>query len=192
MVNWTMLPYLTDVWRKIQSEFPGGERKVLFFDLADPEKRTRGDIREALQTIADFQKQHDVLLGLNEKEGIHVADVLELGLGEDDSKSHEQNTADIASGIRQTLGITACVVHPTAFAAGATADATAVVKGPYTPNPKISTGAGDHFNAGFCIGFLTGSTLEQSLQMGVGTSGYYVRNGASPTREQLADFLETL
>ena len=192
MVNWTMLPYLTKLWRKIQSDFSGGERKVLFFDLADPEKRTRGDIREALQTISAFQEQHDVLLGLNEKESIQVAVVLELGLGEDDSKSHKQNIADIANGIRQTLGVTACVVHPTQFAAGATADSTAVVEGPYTPNPKLSTGAGDHFNAGFCIGFLTGSTLEQSLQMGVGTSGYYVRNGASPTRAQLADFLESL
>jgi hypothetical protein len=30
------------------------------------------------------------------------------------------------------------------------------------------------------------------LQIGVATSGYYVRNAASPTREQLAEFLTTL
>jgi hypothetical protein len=30
------------------------------------------------------------------------------------------------------------------------------------------------------------------LQMGVGTSGYYVRNAQSPTAKQLAEFLETL
>ncbi|HEX8236301.1 MAG TPA: PfkB family carbohydrate kinase [Abditibacteriaceae bacterium] len=192
MVNWTMLPHLTELWQKIQADFPGGERKVLFFDLADPEKRTRGDIREALLTLAKFQGQHDVLLGLNEKEAQHVADVLELEVGNDDDLSREQNMIALASGIREKLGIAVCVVHPTQFAAAANTETTAVAAGPFTPNPKISTGAGDHFNAGFCTGYLLGCDLAQSLQMGVATSGYYVRNAQSPTREQLAEFLESL
>jgi hypothetical protein len=149
MVNWTMLPYLTELWQKIQVEFPGGERKVMFFDLADPEKRTRSDIREALLTLAKFQEQHDVLMGLNEKEAQHVADVLELEVGNDDDISREQNMIDLASNIREKLGIAVCVVHPTQFAAAANIQTTAVAAGPFTPNPKISTGAGDHFNAGF-------------------------------------------
>jgi sugar/nucleoside kinase (ribokinase family) len=192
MVNWTMLPYLTELWQKIQVEFPGGERKVMFFDLADPEKRTRSDIREALLTLAKFQEQHDVLMGLNEKEAQHVADVLELEVGNDDDLSREQNMIDLASNIREKLGIAVCVVHPTQFAAAANIQTTAVAAGPFTPNPKISTGAGDHFNAGFCTGYLLGCDLAQSLQMGVATSGYYVRNAQSPTREQLADFLDSL
>lgn len=192
MVNWTMLPHLTQLWQKIQAEFPGGERKVMFFDLADPEKRTRGDIREALLTLAKFQEQHDVLLGLNEKEGQHIGDVLELEVGNDDDLSREQNMMNLASGIREKLGIAACVVHPTQFAAAASTQTTGVAAGPFTPNPKISTGAGDHFNAGFCTGHLLGCDLRQSLQMGVATSGYYVRNAQSPTREQLVEFLSSL
>jgi hypothetical protein len=192
MVNWTMLPYMTALWKKIQQNFPNGERKTLFFDLADPEKRTRADIREALETIGAFQKTHNVILGLNEKEALHVADVLELGVGNDDSKSREQNMMDLASGIRAALDIKVCVVHPTQFAAAANAEGAAVVQGPYVEKPKISTGAGDHFNAGFCTGQILGADLEQSLQMGVGTSGYYVRNAQSPTAKQLAEFLETL
>ncbi|MEZ5405205.1 MAG: hypothetical protein R3F23_03210 [Verrucomicrobiia bacterium] len=70
--------------------------------------------------------------------------------------------------------------------------ATAVVAGPYTANPKISTGAGDHFNAGYCIGRLLGCDLAQSLQLGVATSGFFVRQAISPSREQLVRFLQTL
>ena len=113
-------------------------------------------------------------------------------LGVNTTKTGKDKTIEIAAGVRERLNISICVVHPTEYAAAADANGTAVVDGPYTPQPKISTGAGDHFNAGFCVGQLIGSNLEQSLQLGVATSGYYVRNAASPDREQLADFLEGL
>jgi sugar/nucleoside kinase (ribokinase family) len=57
---------------------------------------------------------------------------------------------------------------------------------------EISTGAGDHFNAGFSMGQVLGFNLEESLCCGVGTSGYYVRNGASPTGTQLSEVMEKL
>jgi sugar/nucleoside kinase (ribokinase family) len=190
MVNWTMLPYMTELWKKIldSEDFDQGERKTIFFDLADPEKRTEADILDAMQTIARFQKAHDVLLGLNEKEGEHIARVLGVTLSAE-SATHEDRMMDLAAAIREKLGISVCVVHPTYFAAAADANGTAVAAGPYTANPKISTGAGDHFNSGFCLGQLLGLNLAESLQTGVGVSGYYVRTAVSPSREQLAEFL---
>ena len=64
--------------------------------------------------------------------------------------------------------------------------------GPFTLTPKITTGAGDHFNAGFCIGRLLGLDLAGSLQLGVATSGYYVRHAVSPKLEEMERFLKTL
>jgi sugar/nucleoside kinase (ribokinase family) len=64
--------------------------------------------------------------------------------------------------------------------------------GPFVEKPLISTGAGDHFNAGFCLGKLIGADNEISLQLGVGTSGYYVRTANSPSANELADFLHSL
>lgn len=193
MVNWTMLPHMTELWHRImqQNDYASGERKVLFFDLADPEKRTDDDIREALETISQFAKDHDVILGLNEKEGEHVARVLEVALPTE-NESHEQQMMDTAQAVREKLQIQVCVVHPTQFAAAADANGTAVVHGPYTSKPKISTGAGDHFNSGFCTGFLLGLDLEGCLQTGVGVSGFYVRTAISPSRAELAEFLSTL
>ena len=191
MVNWTMLPYMTPLWKKML-EFPAGEnRKTLFFDLADPEKRSSADITDALQTIAKFQEKHDVILGLNEAEAIQVGETLNVSTPVGEVTDH-QSAPELADAIRAKLEIGVVVVHPTRFAAASDGETAVAVDGPFIAQPKISTGAGDHFNAGFCLGQLLGASLQESLQMGVGTSGYYVRSAGSPTREQLADFLASL
>ena len=64
--------------------------------------------------------------------------------------------------------------------------------GPFTAKPNITTGAGDHFNAGFCVGRMLGLGLAESLQTGVATSGFYVRSAKSPAAADLVKFLRTL
>jgi sugar/nucleoside kinase (ribokinase family) len=66
------------------------------------------------------------------------------------------------------------------------------VEGPFCAKPLISTGAGDHFNAGFCLGLLLGDDLEAALQIGVATSGFYVRTAKSPTVSDLRKFLKEI
>ncbi len=191
VVNWTMLPHLTDLWKKIQKNHApkkGEARKTMFIDLCDPSKRPVAELQNALKVIAAFQKQHDVILGLNESEGVQVG----KALGIECAGRDEASITKLAADIRAKLGIHTCVVHPVAFAAAADATGAVCVPGPFTPKPKISTGAGDHFNAGFCVGRILGLDLAQALQTGVGTSGYYVRNAASPSVEQLAKFLKSL
>jgi sugar/nucleoside kinase (ribokinase family) len=90
------------------------------------------------------------------------------------------------------LGLDTVVIHPTFFASAADAAGSVHVVGPFTAKPKITTGAGDHFNAGFCIGRVLGLNLESSLQIGVASSGFYVRNAKSPTLPHLIRFLKTL
>jgi sugar/nucleoside kinase (ribokinase family) len=192
VVNWTMLPFMTQLWRAMHAELPqDGERKTLFFDLADPEKRSRQDIFEALGTIALFQQHHDVILGLNEKEALQVGQTLDISTPLGDVLDHE-TAPELAAAIRARLEIGVVVVHPTRFAASASSEEAACVNGPWIANPLISTGAGDHFNAGFCLGQLLGGSLAQSLQIGVGTSGFYVRSAKSPSKTDLAGFLEEL
>jgi sugar/nucleoside kinase (ribokinase family) len=78
------------------------------------------------------------------------------------------------------------------FAAAADSTGTAAVQGPFIEKPKITTGAGDHFNAGFCIARMLEAPLDVSLQIGVATSGFYVRTAKSPTVEDMVSFLRTL
>jgi hypothetical protein len=187
-VNWTMLTYMSDIWKAILAEIcPGlkGARRTLFIDLADPEKRTREDIQNALSLITSFQKHFEVVLGLNEKESFEIARVLDV---KGEGRAPEQ-LLQMCQAIHQQLKINSVVVHPTAFALAAGPDGSAIVEGPFTPKPKITTGAGDHFNSGFCLGKLLGLTTAESLLTGVTTSGFYVRTAQSPSVTDLAGMM---
>jgi sugar/nucleoside kinase (ribokinase family) len=188
MVNWTMLPNMSDIWSKLQSEILPDcpkQPRTLFVDLADPEKRTSQDIEGALKILARFQGDLNVILGLNLKESTAIAEVLGIAVPADAESAIEQT----AAAIRQKLNISCVVIHPRKGAAAATAGQSAHFSGPFVQQPKISTGAGDHFNAGFCLGQVLGFDLHESLCAGVATSGYYVRNAISPSGKQLAEFI---
>ena len=190
LVNWTMIPFMSSIWEKLTTHVAPkltGEKRWLFFDLADPAKRTSEDIAEALRLISGFQKYFRVILGLNLQESRQIGEVLGILAP---GGSPEQVTAH-ASQILERLQIETVVIHPTAFAAAADATGCTYVSGPYTEKPKITTGAGDHFNAGFCTGRLVGADLATSLQIGVATSGFYVREAKSPTLKDITGFLRT-
>ncbi len=188
LLNWTELPGLTAIWDHLIAEvFPHLPRtdRILFIDLVDPEKRTVADIQAALATLTRFQRQVDVILGLNLKEATQAA----AALGLPDPGGDLQATA---AAIRSTLGLTCVVIHPREGAVAATDGEIAAILGPFVEHPLISTGAGDHFNTGFCLGWVLGLTLQESLAAGVATSGYYVRTAQSPTTDALAEFLDCL
>ena len=52
--------------------------------------------------------------------------------------------------------------------------------GAFIAHPKISTGAGDHFNAGFCLGRVLGLGLEESLCAVAGPACSSARGKAPP------------
>lgn len=188
LVNWTMIPNMTEIFEALVGRVlpsAGGIKARFFFDLADPEKRSVEDLRRALRAISRFERFGRVTLGLNLKEAQQVAAALDAAPG-DESEASLRRTA---TAIRAALGIDTVVVHPRASAACATAAGTAWVPGPYTEKPLITTGAGDHFNAGFSTGQLLGLAPESCLTLGVSTSGHYVRTGESPSLSQLDSFL---
>lgn len=191
LVNWTMIPNMTGILRSLVEEvlpaLPPREGRIFFFDLADPEKRSREDLIEVLEIIARFGTFGTVTLGLNLKEAQRV----HAELGFSSRGVSEEDLRMIASDIRLNLGLATVVVHPRESAACATAAGTFRVPGPYTDKPLITTGAGDHFNAGFAQGQLLGLDPEACLALGVCTSGHYVRTGQSPSLDDLEKFLGT-
>jgi sugar/nucleoside kinase (ribokinase family) len=194
--NWTMIPHMSDIWRHVLDEIcpklpttnVAAGRRAFFFDLADPERRDPRDIQRAVELIGKFQDYFDTHLGLNEKESFEIGHVL----GYDGHAHGEEAVNAVARFIQHAIRISAVVVHPRAYAVAASAAGAVHVHGPFTPKPLISTGAGDHFNAGFCLGKLIGADNEIALQLGVGTSGFYVRTGHSPSVNELVEFLRSL
>lgn len=196
MENWTMIPYMSDIWEGIIKEvFPllpaplnSEEKPLAFFDLADPEKRTKEDISRAMGLISKFESKFHTVLGLNEKEVYEIANV--LGISFDPAISDADKLQAAVEKTQSKLGIYCLVVHPVRSACCAVGGKYYYVDGPYCPKPKLTTGAGDNFNAGFCLGLALGLDALDSLTLGVCTSGFYVRNAQSPTFDQVITFAQ--
>ena len=190
MENWTMLPYMSQIWEGIINEvfplLPDRDVKPLaFFDLADPAKRTKEDIRHAMSLISKFEAKFRTVLGLNENEAYEIAEV--MGVEPCNCEHRLKNTV---LSTYDELGIYCLVVHPVRSACCVIDGEFYSTDGPYCAKPKLTTGAGDNFNAGFCLGQSLGLDPLASLTLGVCTSGFYVRNAQSPTFEQVIDFAE--
>ncbi len=190
VVNWTMIPKMTSILigivERIMPNLPPRDTRNFFFDLTDPAKRSTEDIREVLQVISRFQAHAEVTLGLNFNEALQVSETLGIGKGE----RNEESLCRMATEIRRELEIACVVVHPVESAAAATKDGSWWTEGPFTENPRITTGAGDHFNAGFSSARLCGFTPLTSLALATCTSGHYVRTAQSPTPNQVVDLLK--
>ena len=190
VVNWTMIPKMTSILigivERIMPNLPPRDTRNFFFDLTDPAKRSTEDIREVLQVISRFQAHAEVTLGLNFNEALQVSETLGLGKGE----RNEESLCRMATEIRRELEIACVVVHPVESAAAATKDGSWWTEGPFTENPRITTGAGDHFNAGFSSARLCGFSPLASLALATCTSGHYVRTAQSPTPNQVVDLLK--
>jgi hypothetical protein len=187
-LNWTMLPYMSDIWRVLLAELCptlDGGRRLMFFDLADPEKRTRADLCRALNLIGAFGRYFKVILGLNEKEAREVAKGLRLPL----PGGGPEGLSKLGRQIFKRLRVDTLIIHPVSFALAVSERAVALTTGPVTSKPLITTGAGDHFNAGFCLGRLLELADIHCLLMAVTASGFYVRTKRSPT---VAELIETL
>lgn len=198
MVNWTMLPYMTPLWQSLIDEIfpklPVDRRHQLriFVDLADPRKRSVEDIAEALELLSRMSENQRVTLGLNYMEAVQVARVLGLPDGE----AEPEPVIRMAGDIRAKLNLQQVVVHPIHGAGGVRIDEgeedAAWFDGPFIREPVLSTGAGDNFNAGVCLAWLADMDMTQTLCLGTATSGSYVRQGGSPTIDQLIEFMHAL
>ena len=182
--NWTMILGMTSIWKYLlKSVLPKLEQKkrIAFFDLADPCKRSKKDLSSALMLISEMQKHFQVTLGLNVSESTQVSAVLGLSAHKDFKKrAHE---------IQKKLKIHEVVIHALDKAAAATDTDQNSINGPYCKHPLITTGGGDNFNAGFCLGLLLNLDQTDCLTLASYTSGYYVRTGKSPTLKELSHFL---
>lgn len=200
VVNWSIMAGVESMLLGLRDclqtpTLRGQPRKRIVIDLSDPAKRTREDLRRVLDLLASLQPCADVTLGLNFAESLQVAEVLGVAAGSATPQTRDelaQACMRLATMVRESLQLACVVIHPREGAAGATAGHLAWIDGPLVLAPRLSTGAGDHFNAGFAFAQALGCSLGACLAMGVGVSGAYVRDAASPDAPRLAAFLDDL
>ncbi len=186
MNNWTLYPHMTACWKllnqQVYSELT--QTPYMFIDLVNPSSRSKEDCLAALDCLTVFQKTSKCVLGLN----LNEADIVSALIGGPlKAAGKAEAVLEQTQFIRDYLGIHEVVTHGVQVncVAGDGYSASGVI-GPYCENPKKSTGAGDRFNAGYCLGLM----LEQCLQLGVATSGHFIRNAKSASSQDIIQFLE--
>jgi len=189
ITDWTLYPHMTAVWQLLQKEvFPKLENSPwLFIDLVDPSSRSEADIRAMIAALPGFSKHARPVLGLNQNEANILSRLLRIS---EVSSAKAADTATQASELRSALKLSQVVIHAHRYAVCATENEAVEVEGPYCPQPKKSTGAGDRFNSGYGLGLLLGLDPADCLLTAVASSGYFVREAQSASLAQLADFLE--
>jgi ketohexokinase len=190
LTDWSLYPYMTQVWRLLQSEVFSllAHRPAFFIDLVDPSTRSAADIRDMTAVLHEFESVGPVTVGLNGNEANVLCRAHEVSSAPADATP--ERTLQQALALRDLLGVTRVVIHRVPFAVSAAADCESIQPGPYSVGTKKSTGAGDRFNAGFCLGLALGLDDSESLVLGCAASGFFVRNARSASRQELVDFLE--
>lgn len=187
-VSWTMLPHLNEIWRGLvrvgMAPASRERRPWVFIDLADPAKRSDDELRGAIDVLREMAAVSPLCLGLNLAESRRIARTI--------GAPERSDIRSAAETLRATLGFACVVVHRREGAAAAAEHDSAAFAGPFLRHPRMSTGAGDNFNAGFCLGWRLGLPIAQALAVGVGTSGLYVRRGEATRLEDLIPFLRAL
>ncbi len=201
IVNWSLLGGVNDIWRGlIRDVLPHAARPPrVTIDLSDPAKRTDDDLRAGLDLLAEINTLAPVTLGLNLAESERIERVC-TGAGTAATPGHgPRRDADLGPRImrasallRESLRLDCVVIHPREGAAATDARGSAWFDGPMTRTPRISTGAGDHFNAGFAAAQIAGLPLDQCLACATALSGAYVRDGVGPDLTRLCEFLRSL
>jgi hypothetical protein len=190
LVDWCNLPFSTESWKGILEDvlpkIKPAERHFLF-DIADPSRRSDQEIKEALEVIGKYMRFGKVTLGLNENETEKLyACLTRLN---NDEEIIQLSLIDKARYIFRHVEVWNLLVHPTDRCLSIQKEEEVELYGRVVKKPKISTGGGDNFNAGYCLGQMLGFSLEESMTTAMANSGAYVQNGQSASLTDLADYM---
>ena len=188
-VNWTMIAHMNNIWDNLKRLVKDNSigLKSLFIDLADFQKRTQNDARQCFEKITDLSQYFNVTLGLNLKELCQTAELFDIDLPND---INQENIIDLSNKVYKKLRIKELIIHKHDFVLNITGEGLSSFNIKYTSTPKISTGAGDHFNAGYATATLYQLSAQSKLVFAALNSNYYIRTAVSASIEQIIDFAE--
>jgi uncharacterized ferredoxin-like protein len=186
-LNWSEIENSSIIWEGILTEILSTithpvELPYFLTDFSDCSRRSKKDILHSIELLSKFRKFFKVIISLNENEAEVIAKALEL-VG---NNSEEEFIKTLFSALQPDE----LAVHRTNDALGYNGLNFEKCDTFYCQEPKILTGGGDNFNAGYCFARLNGFDLFESLIIANAVSGYYVRFGNSPGIEGIIEILK--
>ena len=186
-LNWSEIENSSQIWQGVLDEILPAiaqtEKEPLFFtDFSDCSRRSNREIQFAIEQLGRFRKYFKVVLSLNQNEARLVARALDLQEDIDDE--------EYVKALFSVSNTDIIIIHRTIDALAYDGSAYEKCETFFCKHPKILTGGGDNFNAGFCFSTLSNFDLFQSLLVANAVAGSYVKTGISPDLDTLIKFLE--
>ena len=186
LVNWSEIDNSSQLWNGILTDIlpsleDSSEKTHFFSDLSDCSRKSKAEIREAIDLLGQFRKKYKVTLSLNQNEAELVANALEISPDVPD-RTFIKNLFD-------KMNLDILVIHRVRDALVYDGEKYEFCDTFLCKEPKVLTGGGDNFNAGFCYALLCDLDLFQSLVVANAVSGSYVKNGTSPDLNALEEFI---
>ena len=186
-VNWSEIENSSQIWKGFLDDiFPvtikPGAKAFFFTDFSDCSRKSEKEIRFALNLLGSFKDFFKVILSLNQNEAALTAKALGLR----NSKQDEEFIKKLFG----LINVDVLVIHRTNDALSYDGVSYENCETFFCNEPKILTGGGDNFNAGFCYSLLNDLNPFQSLLVGNAVSGSYVKTGISPNLKNLIAFLK--
>jgi hypothetical protein len=186
-VNWSEIENSSQIWQGILDEIlpsilPTVIKPFFFTDFSDCSRKSKEAILFAIDLLGRFRRYFRVHVSLNQNEAALVAKALDLP----DFVSDEEF-------VKALFGLTngdVMIIHRVNDAIAFDGKSFEKCDTFFCKEPKILTGGGDNFNAGYCYGLFKDLNLFQSLLVANAVSGSYVKTGISPDVESLKAFLE--
>lgn len=154
------------------------------FDPGPVSVRSRGAVRELLETLGKLESTTDVLYSVNRTELEYTADAIDANTPDGASD------VDRLAAVREAAGITGAVVHAQDVSAIATASGETTVPNLDVENPRRRTGAGDRFSGALAIGSARNWNWDVTLALANLCASYYVETATTGNRHELVASLE--
>ncbi|MDR2483109.1 MAG: carbohydrate kinase family protein [Treponema sp.] len=155
-------------------------RKRFFMDFSDCRHMTPGELSRSLEFVRNLRPFGEVILSVNENEYRVLSG--HTGSGALSNVKPEDGTPKALEVFRAAAGADGVILRTLGNFYFSSPQETAQVPNAVVEKPRFLTGAGDAQNAGFCLGFLAGMSIEETLAAGVRAGNCYIRTGAADPR----------
>lgn len=180
IVNWSAVSALTEMVEHIFQKGTSDCKKIpkwLYLDLSDVRAKDFNDLKKYFNVIKQVKKYMEcqVCLSVNQNEWNVLEQRYQIRAGQKQSIMK----------LREKIGVDEIVYHGLKEAVFCSEGVWIKTEKNVCDKPKITTGAGDNFNAGVCMAKLLELSPMEQLEMGNKAAEFYVTYGYSARLQQL-------
>lgn len=184
-LNWSEIENSSAIWtgflEEIFHDFSTDREITFFTDLSDCSRKSKDEIKGVAGILKMLKKHFRVILSLNVNESVIVAGALGI--------PYDTTDEVFMKNMHKACNVDVLLIHRIKDALACDDQEVVVCDTFFSGDPKILTGGGDNFNAGYCFSRYFDLSLFESLLLANSVAGYYVQEGYSPDINELLSYL---